>query len=324
MDNTEEIANLPILSATGNHQQSANHQAPPVMGNHQLVIITQLLQIAGSMRHIDELFLWLSHMLVQRLDVSVIQFWAIQNAGTHIPATELRTMASQNVSLPQSIVINAQVVEVTEHILNERHSTLPQPVASIFSQHQANLLIRHNLNYWGCCFLSSTALLPPTNKDISTSKTATPLTMLVSVFLQQAPSQRLMPTVSHILEQAIPIARNRGLLMLDRPKDLDHLTISPKKNSVALADLIPHHFQNMDALQSSNPFASTAMIQNKQIRHLYLAMDGRKSIGKLLISTHMDTKDFYVALRTLLVQKYIQLYEPNGRLIDSSQLLKKF
>src|SRR5260370_33849731 len=103
----------------------------PGGGNPQLVIITQLLQIIPNMQHIDELFLWLSHIIGQRLDVPVIQLWANQAHTTGQYSTELRVVASQNSSLPLHVVNNAQVAEIVKGLLSERHGGRSKPVGSI-------------------------------------------------------------------------------------------------------------------------------------------------------------------------------------------------
>src|SRR6476660_5878770 len=72
-------------------------QSPRIgSGNQQLVIITQLLQMSVNMRHVDEMFLWLSHIMGQRLNIDVLQFWAYQAHVTGHYSTELRAAASQN------------------------------------------------------------------------------------------------------------------------------------------------------------------------------------------------------------------------------------
>ncbi len=134
-----------------------------IMGNHQLIIITRLLQCVETMQNIDELFAWLSEMMMQRMDIQVVQFWAMQNYSNGQVSCDLRTTTQQNTSLPQHIVINQPLADTVEHLLNKRQSVVPQPVKNIFSQYLSNLLMRYNLNYWACHFMSNNILLPPTN-----------------------------------------------------------------------------------------------------------------------------------------------------------------
>jgi hypothetical protein len=59
-------------------------------------------------------------------------------------------------------------------------------------------------------------MLPPAMGQYSERKKVyTPLTMVASLFMQQSPSPRLLPTIGHILEQTIMIAKKRGLLLTD-------------------------------------------------------------------------------------------------------------
>src|SRR5437660_4816769 len=170
-------------------------------GNQQLVIITQLLQMSVNMRHIDEMFLWLSHIIGQRLNVDVIQFWAYQAHVTGQYSAELRATASQNTLFPLHVVNNTQVAEIVRDLLTERSGVNPQPVASVFSSRQADLLTRYNLHYWACFFLGSGELLPPLmSNDPTHGAIPTPLSMVVSLFTQQMPHPHLMPTIKRIME----------------------------------------------------------------------------------------------------------------------------
>jgi len=197
---------------------SNNYSSQPSIGNHQVVIISQLLQIVGYVRHIDELFLWLVHTLSWRLGIDVIQFWTLQNHVGGQATLELRTIVSRNLELPQYVVINPDVVGAIRHVLKQRSGLMPLPVASVFSRSQANLLARHNLHGWACYFLCNSSLLPPVPSTRTDSqKIYTPLVMVASLFMQQPPVPRLLPTIGHILEQTVLIAKKHGLLFTNGP-----------------------------------------------------------------------------------------------------------
>jgi hypothetical protein len=187
------------------------------MGNHQLIIITQLLQVVETMENIDELFDWLSEMIMQRMDVQVVQFWTMQAYAHGSASCVLRSVACQNASLPQRIVVNQPLADTVEQLLDKRQSIAPRLVGTVFSQYYSKLLVRYNLNYWACHFMSNPILLPPMRDDSSYTKVAMPFTLGTSVFLQHAPSSRLVPTLAHILEHVLPIARSRGLLKVTTP-----------------------------------------------------------------------------------------------------------
>ena len=316
MEYHTQANNLTTLSAAS-HRQLDKDQFPPLASNHRLVIITQLLQIAGNMRHIDELWLWLSHMLVQRLDIQVIQFWASQPHHTNTSLPELRAMVCQNISLPQYVVINPQVTSVTQRIHNEQQGAMPQAVASFFLPPQAHLLTRYNLNYWASYFMQSKRSSPfagPNYLDIA----ATPFTLSVSLFLQQAPSPHLLPTIEHILEQSLFIARNRGLLCHGE-NALCPINRQTCK-APALKSLIVQRVEDTNPIQYCHLFSYPMIILNKQMRLLYRTINGAQNIADLLASTQLETKDFYTALRALLAKKLIQLREPNGQRIEIDKL----
>jgi len=183
----------------------------------RLAISMQLLKTTKSMHHIDELFMWLAHEMIQRLHVQVIQFWAIQAFRTGLYSLELRTSALQDTSLSPDIVINGHVAETARRTYNElRGSTMLQPVGSVFSLPQTTLLRRYGLNYWWAHSLQSNLLLPPASSGASMEMIATPLSLLVFVFLQNLPPPDLLSTISRIVEHTIPIARDRGLLLPEK------------------------------------------------------------------------------------------------------------
>jgi len=151
----------------------------------------------------------------------------------------------------------------------------------------------------------------------------TPLTMIVSLFTQQVPHPHLLPTIKRILEHALSIAKNRGLLSSAANPPLG----SPANNraqpkQLTFNELIPHSVQDVEAMQADNPFADGVVISDKQARQLYFAIDGKKSIAELADSTRMDQQELSSALRFLLKQKHIRLHEPNGKAIDSSQFFE--
>ncbi len=188
----------------------------PGMGNHQLVVISQLLRIIDNVQHIDDLFLWLAHTLLRRLSIDVIQLWTQQSHVGGQVTLELRTMVARNVALPQYVVVNSGIASQIRSVLKERSGLMPMPVGTVFAQDQVNLLTKHNLHYCTCYFLCNNSMLPPAmGKYVDSKEVDTPLTMVASLFMQQSPSPRLLPTIGHILEQAILLAKKRGLLLAD-------------------------------------------------------------------------------------------------------------
>jgi hypothetical protein len=289
-------------------------------GNQQLVIISQLLQMSVSMRHIDEMFLWLSQIIVQRLGVEVIQLWASQNHITGQQSTELRAMASQNGLFPLQIVNNPQVSEVLKDVLATQSAIGSQSIVSTFSSQQVELLQRYHLFYWGCCSLSSNLLLPPVmSNEVSQGAVPTPLNIAVSLFTQHSPHPQLLPSIKRVLEQSLSIARNRGLLSnVIYPQHDNPTANQAQSKSLIFNELIPHWIKDIDALQAENPFSSSITINNKLARRIYFAIDGKKSTSDLIALVQCDQQDFNSALRSLLRQKLIQLHAPDGTVVAST------
>ncbi len=276
-----------------------NYSPQPGASNQQLVIITQLLQAVTTFRHIDELFLWLARTIIQRFDVQVTEFWTMQVNATGQAATELRAIACQDTSLPRHVVGNNRVSAMAEHILREqRHSTLVA-VASIFPTHQANLLSRYGLNY--CCgyFLGT----QPADYDLSSERTSPWSTASSLLFLRHTLPQNLLASIGLILEQTIPIAKNRGILVTAQLPAIS----SPPQPERDLLELIPRRSQNAELMRSSNPLASSVDIADKQARRLYAAIDGRKNLGELSSITGLNAKEIYAAVQILLTQQRIEL-----------------
>ncbi|GCE14306.1 hypothetical protein [Tengunoibacter tsumagoiensis] len=298
--------------------QKTTYAGQASMGNHQLVIITQLLQVAPNFRSIDELFFWLAQMFVQRLGIDVVQFWTSQMYRTGQVFVELRSMAQQNLLLPQYVVTNAQAAEIAEHLISQQQSIILQPVNAIFAQPQGNLLASHNLRYWSGYFMGHPTLLLPPHKEEEMGKVMTPLRLVVSVFFRQPPNQRLMPTLVHILQQAIPIAKAHGLLFqTERPL----LAEAPAQKSLhSIFELIPERLQDGDTQQAHSPFRTIMTQLDAHARRLYIMVDGRKNVGEIADLIQLPTRDLSQALRNLLNQQYIQLHESNGQIIDGTRL----
>lgn len=294
-------------------------------GYQQLAIITQLLQMSGNMRHIDEMFLWLSHCIGQRLNIDVLQLWSYQNHTTGQYSAELRVTASQNTWFPLQVVNNAQVAEVVRDVFTQESGVSPQSVRSIFPLPQADLLTRYNLHYWACLFLKSNTLLPPPmSTDSSDRAIPTPLTMVISLFTEQELNPNLLPTIRHILEHALSIARNRGLLSnAVKPTFSNPADYPVQSRQFMLNDLIPRWRQSIEMMQANNPLANTAPITDKSARQLYFAIDGKKNITALANIFQFDQHELHSALQFLLEQKLIQLYDPNGKAIDSLPFIEQ-
>ena len=57
----------------------------------------------------------------------------------------------------------------------------------------------------------------------------------------------------------------------------------------ALGDLIPRRIPNTEMMRSRSPFAPSPVTGDERARQLYLAIDGRKTVGVLATTTGLDS-----------------------------------
>jgi len=84
-----------------------------------------------------------------------------------------------------------------------------------------------------------------------------------------------------------------------------------------LWELIPRRVPNTEAMRTSSPFARSIITGDERARHLYTAIDGKKTVRELTAITGLDPKDVSNALRVLLMEHYIELYDPAGQLMET-------
>jgi hypothetical protein len=304
--------------------ESGNNFPPTELSQQRVAIVAQMLRATATMRNIDELFQWLAYAIVHRFDVQLTQFWTNQVNPAGRLALQLRSMVYQDSSLPEQIVVNDQIAMTAQRMANERHIYTPQPVESIFTQYQTILLKRYGLNYFAGYFIRGNVLLPPPSNAFSTEKPPVLFAMATLLFFRKSPHGDLVPAIGAILEQAVAVAGNYGLLLpvAATPSQSFASQTSPRQEPLpALAELIPRRKTDSNQLLSNNPFASSSVISNKQARRLHAAIDGRTNVANLCEVTGMDMKEVYAALQTLLTLHRIEVYEPGGRLVNASLLL---
>lgn len=292
------------------------------IGGLQLTIISQLFQVVASLHHIDELLQWLTSVIVQQFHVQVAETWSAQPGSGQRPSVQLRTLACRDASIPRYIVTNDQVAGLASLLLSERHSYKLQPVNMIFNSYQATLMSRYGLTYCSGYFLSNQALSP--RPDRSGGNGAHSFEALVLLFLRQPVHPDVIATIGLILDQAVQVAENHGLLASTSTSvDPGSLPASTGAQSAArpnVAVLIPRRSREAELLMSSNPLSGAVDIADKQARHLYKAIDGRRNVEQLCTVTRMSQKEVLTALQVLVTMRRIELYEPQGRLVDARQL----
>ena len=291
-------------------------------GRRQLVYSAQLFKAAETMHHIDELFLWQNRLFLQQFDAQAVQFWSLQSLLTGQVTIKLRAVDWQDASLPQNVLVNTQIANSAGNLLNKQRNFMLLSVNNLFSLHQADLLSRYGLNYCFCDFLHSPLLLPPM-PNATEQEIPTPLAVAALLFFKRFPPQDEISAINLILGQSLAVATTRGLLLPTRTSSGRLPAISggagistPRQTQVHLSDLVPHRLEDANAMRSSNPFASAAVIADKRARRLYAAIDGRKNVREIATNIGMDSKEVYLALQFLLEQHRVQLYEPGGQLID--------
>jgi hypothetical protein len=234
-------------------------------------------------------------------------------------------MASQDSSQP-AYLVSEKVAMIIEHLSKGQRLSLPLPIEQVFPQYLASLLKRYGLSYCTYCLIDRNVRFAPVEYALSQERTPTGLTFMALLFLRHYPRQDLISTVNIILEQALVVAENRRLLLpitanSGRPSPSQE-AVSPESLS-ALYSLIPRPKQNVGLMLSSNPFARSATILDKQALRLYQAIDGRRTVAQLCGSTGMTINEARAALQTLLTSQRIEIYTAEGRPADTTLLFKK-
>jgi hypothetical protein len=182
--------------------------------DQQRLILTSLIRATRTMRNIDELFQWISGLMVQRFRAQVAQVWTTQ-AGFAFP--QLRSLVKQDQSLPQSLIINTDIAAFAERLLRAGQPSSFDLVDTAFSPNLARLLHQNRLNYYANSFLSSpTFLLPPATQG-ARELLPSPLEITLLLFFQKIPIQHEISSINAIFQNILPIAKSRGLLLPASP-----------------------------------------------------------------------------------------------------------
>jgi hypothetical protein len=299
-------------------------QVRPTINNQELAaIMTELSHYVVSAHHVDDIFFWLARIIAHHLDVEVVEFWTQQVSSSGDPSLYLRALVTPGNAVPERLVNNDAVRIVVADIQNERQGFWLKPIADLFTPYQANLLGRYGLNYCSSYLLKSTALLPPPKRDLSAQKIATPLVLGVLLFLEHPPSQRLLLGIGHILERALVMAKRQGLLYPaeNAAEQLAMEDASVPQRPLSLSDLIPRYVQERREGKTGNWQGALVELPNRQVREVYAAIDGQKSVADLISATQLSMEEIRASLRILLLRHRVKLYEPGGQQVDSVSYL---
>lgn len=297
---------------------------PQNMRGYRLAVFTQLRQAIEAMHSPEEMFQWLSSMIMQRFGVPIVQIWTCENGWTDQPSAQLWAMASQNPSQPLQ-VLSEKAAPAVERIAKGQRISSPLPVERVFPAYLASLLKRYGLGLCLYCLHSKHVDFAPEVFAPVQGRAETGFTFIVLLLLSQYPQQELASAITIILEQALAIAENRRLL-LPVTAALDQLPAPQEAftqdTPAALPGLIVRKKQNAGLMLSSNPFASSVTITDKQALRLYEAIDSHRSVTDLSTITGMTLQEAQMALQTLLALQCVEIYTPEGWPVDATLLFK--
>ncbi|GHO46660.1 hypothetical protein [Ktedonospora formicarum] len=301
-----------------------NNYVPPSKSPEErrqpIALVARLMQDAPNMRHVDEVFLWLSQTIAKHLDITVVQFWTTQLDSNGQFHAALRALASQHQALPQPVHLNQHMALVMRQRLLEKRSSASLPVENVFPASQASLLAHYRLRFLANFVLSRDALLPPP-KSLPEG-VPSPFILCVAFLTSQPLTREQERAIRFLMEQSIRILSQFQLLHTPGSIRQKQASGDAKKPApFALDETIPRRTQNLEQFQADNPFSSAAIISDKNARRLYTAIDGRRDVAELLQYLPLERKEVYSALRNLLEEKKIQFYTPQGEGIDASLIL---
>lgn len=306
MDGTNNFVANPFQPAVSRQQQSA---------------INQLVQSIVNVRHLDEMFLQLAKILVQRFGIWIAQIWADRTIDIHQHIAELRALSTRDMLLPQHVLESHQLVMMAERILHEQRPLFCLPVEYAFSPHYAALLKRQGLYYCVGHFSQRRILPSPVDNGFASRNVPTSLTIAFLLFFQHLPPQKLLAAIGFTLEQAMAAAQNAGLLYKAQASAMVSANLARQEAFSQLATLIPERLENAHLMRFTNPLASSVDIQDKLARRLYAVIDGQRNLEDLSVMTSLTWPELYHALRILLAQQRVCLYTPDRQPVDSSFLL---
>lgn len=289
----------------------------------RLTIFTQLRQAIETMHQQDELFQWLTSVIIQRFDVSIVQLWSFENRMPGFsPSTQLLSMASQNPSQPLQAV-NEKVALTVGQVSIAPHVSYSQPVEQLFAGYVASLLRRYGLGYCAYCVVDRNRPSNPNSNLYQQQSSMAGFTCTALLFLRQNVDQDLVSTINVMLEQALIIAENCHLFA---PVAANSNYIPPVQETFsqevppALPDLVPKRKQDGGLMLSSNPFAHPSGISDKKAQRLYDAIDGRRSVAELCRVVGLNLTEAQQSLQELVRAQQIDLHTLDGWLVDSTLL----
>ncbi len=300
-----------------------NFYTPQNTRGYRLTIFTQLKQAIETMQQPDELFRWLTSVIIQRFNIPIVQLWSFENRMPgYPPSTQLLSMASQN---PSQFLqaINEKLALTVGQISIAQRVAYPQPVEQLFPSYVASLLKRYSLVYCAYCVVDRTRTSNPNINLYQQQSSMAGFTCTALLFLKQNVDQDLITTINVLLEQALIIAENCHLFT---PVAANSNYLPPVQETFApqippaLPELVPRRKQDGGLMLSSNPFAHPSGISDKQAQRLYDAIDGHRTVAELCRIIGMNLAEAQRSLQALMIAQQIEMYTMDGWPVDNALL----
>ncbi|HEU0004169.1 MAG TPA: hypothetical protein VFQ36_24910 [Ktedonobacteraceae bacterium] len=288
-------------------------------GKLRMAVTTELLRVIRDMRHADELFQWLSDTLVQHFDTQVVQFWVAQVDHQGQYFMKLQVLSSQDNSIPYRVALSKPFADLAGEIRSWQTELPLSLTGNVFSSFQASLLQRYGLYYCSAEYLSSKGQPPSVGRT-----TFMPLEAVALLFFNQSPHVEIPKSINYVLKLALQLAESGGLLV--PPTDAQSNEVGYKhqvaqKGVSPLAEVVPRRTENTDLMTANNPLARHAIIADKLARRVYKEIDGRNTVQELCDITQLSMTEVRKALRILLNEHRIELFDAIGQPEDGSSLL---
>jgi len=86
----------------------------------------------------------------------------------------------------------------------------------------------------------------------------------------------------------------------------------------ALLDFTPQRLPDHGLMRVSNPFADQGSLKHKQVRRLYLAINGEKTVSELAAASRIELEETARYLAILLKEGRIQVCDTAGQAVDEA------
>ncbi len=288
--------------------------------DQQRIIFTHFIRATRAMHNIDELFSWITMLMVQQFRIPVAQVWAAQQVRPDVSYPVLRGSAKQDQSFPDQLIINTQIADAAQIALREGRSLSLELIDNTFPLPFAAVLHRYGLHYSAPMVLKSSDFFLPPAAYSAPEQIPTPLAIILWLFFNQAPSYSEFLGINGFWQKIPPIARSRGLLLAAPGPVSPAPSLSQQRVLPDLFALIPHRTED----PAENPLASSSLIPDASARRFYAAINDRRTVSELCALARLEREEAMSIIQKLLDQSRIELYEPGGQFVEHSSLFSVY